>query len=46
MLTEDNLIAKRPAHGISPIHWDEVLGRKVLMNLEDDTILQWDMIGE
>ena len=46
VLTEDNLIAKRPAHGISPIHWDEVLGRKVLMNLEDDTILQWDMIGE
>jgi sialic acid synthase SpsE len=46
ILTEENLIAKRPAHGISPIHWDEVLGKKATRDLEDDTILQWDMLGE
>lgn len=36
-----NLTYKRPAHGISPIHWDEVLGRKAARDMEDDTILQW-----
>ena len=46
LFTEQNLIAKRPAHGISPIHWDEVIGRKAAKDLDDDTILQWSMIGE
>lgn len=45
VFTEDNLIAKRPAHGISPIHWDEVVGSKAACDLEDDTILQWSMIN-
>jgi len=44
LLTESNLIAKRPAHGISPIHWDEVVGLKAACDLDDDTILQWSMI--
>ncbi|MFT6734947.1 MAG: sialic acid synthase SpsE [Polaribacter sp.] len=44
MFTEDNLIAKRPAHGISPLHWDEVIGKKAALDLEDDTILQWNML--
>lgn len=43
-LTEENLICKRPAHGISPIHWDEVLGKKALSDIEDDTPLQWNML--
>lgn len=37
-----NLVCKRPAHGISPVHWDEVVGRKVIRDLEDDHILQWE----
>lgn len=35
---------KRPGIGISPKYADIVIGRKVLRNLEEDTILKWDMI--
>lgn len=44
LFSESNLIAKRPAHGISPLHWDEVVGKRAATDLEDDTILQWSMI--
>lgn len=46
VLGADDLIAKRPAHGISPIHWDEVLGRTLLRDVADDVPLQWDMLGD
>lgn len=44
VFAEDNLIAKRPAHGISPIHWDEVVGRRARVDIADDTLLTWDML--
>jgi sialic acid synthase SpsE len=44
VLTEADIIAKRPAHGISPVHWDEVLGRTIRHDIEDDTLLQWHML--
>ena len=40
-LTEELLICKRPGHGISPLSWDNVLGTRVAMDLDVDTILQW-----
>lgn len=43
--SEDNLIAKRPAHGISPIHWDAIIGRRARGDIADDTLLSWDMIA-
>lgn len=43
VLTEENLIAKRPAHGISPIHWDDVIGRIASVDIDDDTLLMWNM---
>lgn len=43
VLTEDNLIAKRPGHGISPIHWDDVVGRTVTTDIEEDMIIHWGM---
>lgn len=45
VLGADDLIAKRPAHGISPIHWDDVIGRTLLRDVADDVPLQWDMLG-
>ncbi|MBF0249338.1 MAG: N-acetylneuraminate synthase family protein [Alphaproteobacteria bacterium] len=39
---EIDITYKRPAHGISPVHWDEVIGRKVRIDLEEDHILQWE----
>ena len=41
VLTEGDLTYKRPGTGISPIHWDEVVGSKSSGDLEDDHILQW-----
>jgi sialic acid synthase SpsE len=33
---------KRPAHGVSPLFWDEVIGRKVARDLEEDHVLRWE----
>ncbi|WP_417440095.1 N-acetylneuraminate synthase family protein [Idiomarina abyssalis] len=43
VLTESHLIAKRPAHGVSPIHWDDVIGKTMLIDVEEDLPLQWGM---
>jgi sialic acid synthase SpsE len=44
VITEKDIMPKRPGTGISPKYIDIVLGRKVLKDLEEDTILTWDMI--
>lgn len=41
IITEDHLIWKRPATGISPKFVCEVIGKKAVMNIKSDTILQW-----
>lgn len=41
-LTEAVLTYKRPGTGVSPVHWDEVIGRKTARRLERDHVLQWD----
>ena len=40
-LIENDLISKRPAYGISPICWDEVIGMKAKHNLDKNHVLQW-----
>ncbi len=35
-LTESNLTTKRPASGLSPLHWDEIIGRKAKRDLPED----------
>lgn len=40
----DDLTAKRPGHGISPMHYREVLGRRARIDIELDTVLQWSML--
>ena len=44
-LSEADITCKRPAHGISPLHWDEVVGRTVSRDLEEDHILHWSDLG-
>ena len=44
IISEKDLMAKRPGTGISPKYVDVVVGRKVLKDLDEDTILTWDMI--
>ncbi|CAK0747512.1 Acetylneuraminic acid synthetase [Gammaproteobacteria bacterium] len=43
-LSNCDLTWKRPASGISPRYWYEVLGRKMAVDLEEDTVLQWKHI--
>lgn len=37
-----DLTYKRPGTGVSPAHWDEVLGRPVGRALQADDVLQWE----
>ncbi len=40
-LKEENLTYKRPGTGISPLQWDEVIGKSLKTDLLADHILQW-----
>lgn len=44
VIKKEDVMPKRPGTGISPIYTDIVVGRKVLMDLNEDTILTWNMI--
>jgi N,N'-diacetyllegionaminate synthase len=37
--TEENITAKRPGHGISPMRWDEVLGQAAQKDYEKDDLI-------
>lgn len=39
-LTEENLTVKRPGNGISPMRWDEVLGRKAVRDFAYDELIE------
>ncbi|MGD9823966.1 N-acetylneuraminate synthase [Desulfobacter sp.] len=38
-LTEDNLTVKRPGTGISPMRWDDILGRTARRNYKKDDLI-------
>jgi N,N'-diacetyllegionaminate synthase len=38
--TEDNITAKRPATGISPVYWDKVIGQKARKDFEADDLIE------
>lgn len=40
VLSEANLTTKRPASGISPMLWDEVIGQKSKRNFEEDELIE------
>ncbi len=42
VLTEAMLTYKRPGTGISPLHWNAVIGRRARHMLEADHVLQWE----
>lgn len=41
VFSDKNMTYKRPGSGISPMYWDEVLGKRAVRDLEDDHILRW-----
>ena len=44
VINEEDIMPKRPGIGISPEYAEIVIGRKVAKDLEEDTILTWDMV--
>jgi N,N'-diacetyllegionaminate synthase len=40
IFTEENLTVKRPGTGISPMRWNEVLGRKAPRDFEEDEVIE------
>jgi N-acetylneuraminate synthase len=42
ILTTKDITYKRPGTGITTNHWDDVIGKKINKNLEEDHILEWD----
>ena len=46
IISEDNLIWKRPATGISPKLIGDVIGKKAVIDIKTDTILQWHHLKE
>jgi len=40
VLSEENLTVKRPAGGISPMQWDEILGRVATKEYDVDTMIE------
>jgi len=41
VLTEDDITYKRPGTGVSPLHWDDVVGARLYRPLDADHVLQW-----
>ena len=40
----DDLTWKRPAHGISPKFIDEVIGKRAIVNIDEDTAILWNLL--
>jgi len=43
-ITADDLTWKRPAHGISPRFFDEVIGRTARTDIPEDVVIEWSML--
>lgn len=44
VIRAEDLMPKRPGTGISPQHIELVVGRRIARDLEEDTVLTWDMV--
>lgn len=44
VITAEDLIPKRPGTGISPKYIEIVIGREIKRDLDEDTVLMWEMI--
>lgn len=45
VLTPADLTTRSPLDGISPVHWDEVLGAALLRNVKHEEPLQWEYLA-
>jgi len=40
IFTEDNITVKRPGTGISPMEWDNIIGRKAIRDFNEDKLIE------
>lgn len=40
LITEEHITTKRPGTGISPMEWDEVIGRKAIRDFKEDELIE------
>ncbi|WP_333887966.1 N-acetylneuraminate synthase [Sphingobacterium siyangense] len=40
VLSEKNLAVKRPGNGISPMRWDEIIGKIAIRNFDEDDLIE------
>lgn len=40
IFSENNLTVKRPGTGISPMRWDEMMGKRASRNFEEDEMIE------
>ena len=40
IFTEDNITAKRPGTGVSPMEWDNIIGRKAVKDFKEDELIE------
>jgi sialic acid synthase len=45
ILGEADLTVKCPGQGVSPIHWDEILGRALVSAVRHEDLVQWDQLA-
>lgn len=45
VLTPADLTTRSPLDGISPVHWDEVLGAELLRSVKHEEPLQWEYLA-
>lgn len=45
VLSDEDLAVKRPGAGISPMQWDEILGRRLKVDVTEDEPLSWEKLA-
>ena len=43
VIAEKHLTWKRPAHGIGAKFYKDVIGKKAILDIDEDTVLKWNM---
>ncbi|MBF0171519.1 MAG: N-acetylneuraminate synthase family protein [Nitrospinae bacterium] len=43
-ITDDNVKIVRPGGGISPAHYEKVIGKRLIVDVQEDEEIRWDML--
>ncbi len=44
IITKEMLTFKRPGNGISASEYENIIGKKAVLDIQNDTVLKWDML--